>query len=204
MTSASLGPLRVAGFGFRQGVTLGSLRGLIKASGQDGHLSAIATAADKAQTPAFQDLARSLGLPVIAVPLSAICAQTGAAPAPHLPARYGHKSLAEAAALAASGPQSRFTSKAHHQRRRFSHIGHRHRPRKLKACKGPKPQKSRTNDRSLHRSRSRCRRSDHLARARSDRHVASVPLRRLFGTPSAFVPLPKRRAHRQHSTFVAR
>ena len=107
MTSASLGPLRVAGFGFRQGVTLGSLRGLIKASGQDGHLSAIATAAYKAQTPAFQDLARSLGLPVIAVPLSAICAQTGAAPAPHLPARYGHKSLAEAAALAASGPQSR-------------------------------------------------------------------------------------------------
>ena len=102
---AALSPTdtKIAGFGFRRGVTLASLRRLLASTDQAQDLSALATAADKALTPAFQDLARSLGVPVIAVSLADICEQEEAVAGPHVPARYGHKSLSEAAALAACG-----------------------------------------------------------------------------------------------------
>jgi cobalt-precorrin 5A hydrolase len=66
-------------------------------------LTALATAADKARHPALLQLAAELQLPIIPVPLPQLAAQA-ATPSPHVPARYGAHSVAEAAALAAAGP----------------------------------------------------------------------------------------------------
>ncbi len=96
--------MRVAGIGFRQDAPEAALRAALDAAG--GPVDAIATAADKADAPAFRSLAESLGLPAFSIPLPALVAAP-AAPSPHAPARYGGHSLAEAAALAALGPGAR-------------------------------------------------------------------------------------------------
>lgn len=96
--------MRVAGFGFRAGATVESLA---DALGEAAGLAAIATAEDKAGAAAIRDLATRLGLPVVTVPLAEVVAQAGAARVGHSPGRYGGRSLAEAAALAACGPGSR-------------------------------------------------------------------------------------------------
>ena len=98
--------MRVAGLGFRAQASVASLRSALQAAGGSAGLTALATAEDKARAPALLQLAAELGLPVIAVPLTALQAQA-AASSPHVPARYGSHSLAEAAALAAAGPGAR-------------------------------------------------------------------------------------------------
>lgn len=100
----------VAGLGFRQQTSCQALHQVLEqalsaaAQGQRQPmaLQALATAADKCSHPAFTQLAAKLALPVQAVPLARLCAQT-AHTSPHVPARYGAQSLAEAAALAAAG-----------------------------------------------------------------------------------------------------
>ncbi len=100
----------VAGLGFRQQTSCQALRQVLEhalgaaAQGQRQPmaLQALATAADKCGHPAFTRLAAQLALPVQAVPLAQLGAQT-ARTSPHVPARYGSQSLAEAAALAAAG-----------------------------------------------------------------------------------------------------
>jgi cobalt-precorrin 5A hydrolase len=102
--------MRVAGLGFRAAATEAALLdALAKAGGAEG-LTALATAADKVHHPAPRALAARLGLPLHAVPLAAIAAAPATAAAP-APARYGGKSLAEAAALAAAGPQARLVAR---------------------------------------------------------------------------------------------
>jgi cobalt-precorrin 5A hydrolase len=104
----------VAGFGFRAGCELASLRNALQAAlelastahGQPitiAHLSALATAADKAHHPALLQLAAELQVPIHPIPLPALADQS-AAPSAHVPERYGAHSVAEAAALAAAGP----------------------------------------------------------------------------------------------------
>lgn len=103
----------VAGLGFRTGCEVTSLRSALlaaldAASTAHGrpislaHLSALATAADKAHHPALLQLAAELQVPIHPIPLPALADQP-AAPSAHVPERYGAHSVAEAAALAAPG-----------------------------------------------------------------------------------------------------
>ena len=103
--SASL--VTVAGFGFRGAATAASLRAALQAAmdqgAATGNISALATAADKAEATAITQLAAELQLPIIAVPLAQLSSQP-AAPSSVVPERYGQRSLSEASALAAAGP----------------------------------------------------------------------------------------------------
>ncbi|WP_294765474.1 cobalamin biosynthesis protein [uncultured Rhodoferax sp.] len=98
--------MSVAGFGFRAAATADSLRRALHAalvqSDVPVTLTALATAWDKANTPAFVRFAAESGLPVLAIPAEALHTQPAHTSA-HVPARYGRHSLAEAAALAAAG-----------------------------------------------------------------------------------------------------
>jgi cobalt-precorrin 5A hydrolase len=98
-------PVKVAGFGLRAAATPASLRAALHAAGSPAELTALATAADKAHHPALQALAAELKIPLLPVPLDALT-DAHAAPA-NTPARYAHRSVAEAAALAAAGPAAR-------------------------------------------------------------------------------------------------
>jgi len=74
----------VAGFGFRAGATVASLRSALEAAfaagdadaGQPPTLTALATPEDKATHPALIALAHELALPVVAVPLALLARQT--------------------------------------------------------------------------------------------------------------------------------
>ena len=97
--------MSVAGLGFRAGSRVDSLRAALHAA-QQAHsapLTALATAADKADHPALLQLAAELRLPIIPIHLP-LLANQAATPSAHVPARYGAHSVAEAAALAAAGP----------------------------------------------------------------------------------------------------
>jgi cobalt-precorrin 5A hydrolase len=111
----------VAGLGFRAGCEVESLRSALQAAldlastacGQPinfAHLSALATAADKAQHPALLQLAAELHIPIHPIPLPTLADQP-AAPSTHVPERYGAHSVAEASALAAAGPGATLLSR---------------------------------------------------------------------------------------------
>lgn len=104
----------LAGLGFRAGCEVTSLRSALQAALEVAstahdqpitlaHLSALATAANKANHPALLQLAAELQLPIHPIPLPALADQP-AAPSTHVPERYGAHSVAEAAVLAAAGP----------------------------------------------------------------------------------------------------
>lgn len=97
--------VKVAGFGLRASATPASLRAALDAAGGPQGLTAIATAADKAHHPALLALARELALPLRAIAPERL-AETTAGPA-RTPDRYANRSVAEAAALAAAGPDAR-------------------------------------------------------------------------------------------------
>ena len=97
----------VAGFGFRQGATLGSLRAvLLLAEQAGGPAAALATMPARAQAPALQMLAAERGLPLLAVGVAGIRTPTRSA---RIMARYGTGSVAEAAAMVAAGPGASIT-----------------------------------------------------------------------------------------------
>lgn len=93
----------VAGFGFRGAATEDSLRDAYDRarSGQGAIL--LATADDKADSPAFRALAARLGLPVHPVSEKALCAQTTITRSDVSLAVRDTGSLAEACALAGAG-----------------------------------------------------------------------------------------------------
>ncbi|WP_051603187.1 cobalamin biosynthesis protein [Simplicispira psychrophila] len=97
----------VAGFGLRTAATLESLRKALHIASNENifALTALATAADKANHPALIALARELALPLIAVPLAQLTASSAATAPPNnrIPERYGARSVAESSALAAAG-----------------------------------------------------------------------------------------------------
>lgn len=87
----------VAGFGFRRGASLASLRAALAQHGA-ANITHLATADDKAE--GLAPLAHALGLPLLAIGAQALAAMpTQTRSAPSLAAR-GTGSLAEAAALA--------------------------------------------------------------------------------------------------------
>ena len=95
--------MRVAGLGFRRGVSAESLRAALALVGQ---ADALATAEDKVQEPGLTRLANSLGLKVHGVSRADLVAQ-GVEGSDRVMAAYGTGSVAEAAALAVAGPGAR-------------------------------------------------------------------------------------------------
>lgn len=93
--------MKVAGLGFRAAATLHSLYDALI---QVGTPDALATSRAKADAPAIRELARQLGLPLIAVDVAGISTPTQS---PRIVALHGTGSLAEAAALAALSPGAR-------------------------------------------------------------------------------------------------
>jgi cobalt-precorrin 5A hydrolase len=94
--------MRIAGLGFRKGVSAESLHAALALIGP---FDALATVAAKAQEPGLQRLVSDLGLPFHAVSQQELAASetrgTGLARL-----FYGTGSVAESAALAAAGPGS--------------------------------------------------------------------------------------------------
>ncbi len=98
--------MRVAGFGFRDGTEIEALRAALAAAG-GGAVDALASVAEKAETPVMRELAAELGVKVIALPVTALAGVETITRSPRIVARFGTGSLAEAAALCAAGPGAR-------------------------------------------------------------------------------------------------
>lgn len=102
--------MKVAGIGFRSAATAADLQTALTLTGED--VDALASVAEKATAPAMRELARTTGLPVIALPQKDIAGEQTLTCSPRIKARFGTGSLAEAAALAGArhgiaGAQSR-------------------------------------------------------------------------------------------------
>jgi cobalt-precorrin 5A hydrolase len=95
----------VAGFGFRSGVTLSALQDALARAGGAAGVTHLATVAAKAD--GLAGLAEALGLPVLAVDPQLLAAQKVRTQSDRVAALYGTGSVAEAAALAAAGPDAR-------------------------------------------------------------------------------------------------
>ncbi|MBL9053503.1 MAG: cobalamin biosynthesis protein [Tabrizicola sp.] len=95
----------VAGFGFRSGVTLAALQDALARAGGPGGVTHLATVAAKAA--GLAPLGEALGLPVVAVPPEALKDQPVQTHSERVDALFGTGSVAEAAALAAAGPEAR-------------------------------------------------------------------------------------------------
>lgn len=96
----------VAGFGFRSGAGLSSLRAALELA-QQGQPSVthLATAADK--VPGLEPLAEALGLPLTSVSPEALARALTFTHSAASKAARGTGSVAEASALAAAGPGAR-------------------------------------------------------------------------------------------------
>ena len=90
--------MKVAGLGFRSAATAADLQAALALAGE--RVDALASVAEKAEAPAMQELARSIGLPVIALENQDIAGEQTLTCSPRIKARFGTGSLAEAAALA--------------------------------------------------------------------------------------------------------
>jgi cobalt-precorrin 5A hydrolase len=99
--------MKVAGLGFKQGVTLASLREALVAAGGPEGLGAVATVSDKADAEALKQLARECGVPIRAVPVEILAGIDTPTQSKLVVEKFGTGSLAEAAALAAAGAGAR-------------------------------------------------------------------------------------------------
>lgn len=95
----------VAGFGFRGGASVESLRDALARTG--GVPDALATPSDKAGAACFQAFAQTLGVPVIAVTASGLRSVETATSSARVARLRGTGSVAEAAALCGAGPGAR-------------------------------------------------------------------------------------------------
>lgn len=97
----------VAGVGFRRGVTRESLTWALNLTGLAPRITGLATVEAKATDPALVALAKTLKLPIIAVPTPDLATQTTVSRSARVMALFGCGSVAEAAALAVAGPGAR-------------------------------------------------------------------------------------------------
>jgi cobalt-precorrin 5A hydrolase len=104
------GAVIVAGFGFRAAATADSLADALARAGGPAGVTRLATAADKAEAPAFRALAGRLRLPVSGIAAALLARQATATDSDASRAARGTGSLAEAAALAAVGPGARLVA----------------------------------------------------------------------------------------------
>jgi cobalt-precorrin 5A hydrolase len=95
----------VAGFGFRSGATLAALQDALDRAGGPGGVTHLATLAAKVR--GLQPLGQSLALPVIGLPPEALQHAPTLTRSGRVAALHGTGSVAEAAALAAAGPDAR-------------------------------------------------------------------------------------------------
>lgn len=99
--------MRVAGIGFRQGAPLSSLRWVLEAvEAKGGPAEALASLPEKALDAALCALAAERNLPLQAVAVRGIETPTRSA---RISDMHGTGSVAEAAALAAAGPNAKIT-----------------------------------------------------------------------------------------------
>lgn len=101
--------MKVIGIGFRSAAKVGSLhdalgRALL-ASGQFG-FDAVVTEAAKARTPVFREFAQALGVPGMGVTQTDLAQMITPTQSERIQDKFGTGSLAEAAALAAAGPNA--------------------------------------------------------------------------------------------------
>lgn len=99
--------MKVAGLGFRQDVTLASLREALAAAGGADGLAAMATVSDKADAEPLTQLARECGVPIKAIPADVLASVDTPTQSKLVTEKFGTGSVAEAAALAAAGPRAR-------------------------------------------------------------------------------------------------
>lgn len=90
--------MKVAGIGFRTTATAADLQEALERTGVQ--VDALASIAEKASTPAMQEFARAIGLPLIILQDQDIAGEPTLTCSPRIKARFGTGSLAEAAALA--------------------------------------------------------------------------------------------------------
>ena len=99
--------MKVAGLGFRASADVASLRAALAAAGGAEGVTALATSEPKAGADAILAFAAELGVPVIPVSAMDLAAQNTLTDSARVRAKTGAGSLAEAAALAASGSDAR-------------------------------------------------------------------------------------------------
>ena len=102
--------MRVMGVGFRAAADIASLQDAMQraltASGNQS-LDAVVTEAAKAREPLFREFVQLLGLPGLGITQSDLEQMITPTQSQRIKDRFGTGSLAEAAALAAAGPQAR-------------------------------------------------------------------------------------------------
>jgi cobalt-precorrin 5A hydrolase len=101
------GAVIVAGFGFRAAASVASLKDALSRAADARPVGCLATAADKAEAPAFRRLVADLRLPFHGVDGAALAAQQTLTRSQAALAARSTGSVAEAAALAAAGPGAR-------------------------------------------------------------------------------------------------
>ncbi len=99
--------MTVAGIGFRANATTQSLRAALAAAGGADGVTALATSDAKAKSAVILALATELNLPVIGISAALLAAQTTLTNSARVREKTGAGSLAEAAALAATGSDAR-------------------------------------------------------------------------------------------------
>ena len=100
--------MRVAGIGFRNAATMDSLQdALARAIGDGLPVQAVATESSKARAPAFREFAAALAIPALEVSASDLARMVTPIQSVRVQNQFGTGSLAEAAALAAAGPNAR-------------------------------------------------------------------------------------------------
>lgn len=103
----------VAGFGFSSTATAESLHDVYRAAASDHHVMMLATAADKCSHPAFVALAAELHLEICPVSPAQLEAAHPLTQSVRSQTERGTGSVAEAAALAAAGPDARLVTTRH-------------------------------------------------------------------------------------------
>jgi cobalt-precorrin 5A hydrolase len=102
--------MKVAGLGFKDDVTLASLREALRAAGGVDGLAAVATVGDKAEIAAFKLLAGELNVPIKTIPADVLAGITTPTQSKLVKEKFGTGSVAEAVALAAAGRYARLIS----------------------------------------------------------------------------------------------
>ncbi|MEX0350281.1 MAG: cobalamin biosynthesis protein [Paracoccaceae bacterium] len=103
----------VAGFGFSSAATAESLHDVYHRAAGGHFVTALATAQDKAAHPALTAFAAKLHLPVLGIPAPDLGAARTLTQSRRSATERGTGSVAEAAALAAAGPDARLIAPRH-------------------------------------------------------------------------------------------
>ena len=102
--------MKIIGIGFRAEADANSLQDALAqlmAAAPDTKFDAIVSEAAKARAPVFRDFALSLGVPGMGVNQSDLAQMITPTQSARIQDKFGTGSLAEAAALAAAGPNAR-------------------------------------------------------------------------------------------------